>query len=459
MYKNKIRLIGIIAIAKNKVIGNNNALPWSLPNDLKLFRKITFGHVVVMGRKTFESIGRLLPGRQNIILSRDKDYKVDGAIVINEPYDLYKLELQSNKVFVIGGKSVYDSFFSHISEWFISRLHHEYEGDMYFDYDFDKWADKQELIHCDEDFTTTHYVKDSQYFDFELYTHSLNSREEMMVHHKDFTKIQNFPDLIKEEIIRGQSYSIHVNLYKNGDILFKAVPYHELDRSELVLIHEKRFYDIVRPKQIMGYNDDEVLNAYNNIVQYVRNLFTVVHNDLEVLTVDKRLADCVWDFMLKQVNTLPKSFAWCYKSHGAEDYVNYRERLYFAEEVLSGDADLPRPEHFQDDALYESFVKIWEEMIVDTIYNIAHKFISDKNLWGEYNLSKKKYVNLNTIKQMNKRYLFGVWNICNFILGALTYRTVGANDNWKKQFEKHQIIEKVIAKLFDTYHSNKVEQC
>lgn len=454
----KIVLAGIIAIAKNAVIGNNNSIPWSLPNDLRLFRKITMGHSIVMGRKTFESIGRLLPGRQNIILSRDKDYKVDGAIVINDPNDLYKLNLPTNRVFVIGGKGVYSTYFNQISEWYVSRLHHEYHGDTYFDYDFDKWSDKQELIHCDDDFTMSHYMKDGQYFDFELYTHSLSFNEETMVRYKDYTKIKNFPGLVKEEVIQGQSYSIHVNLYENGDILFKAVPYHNLNRDKLALIHEQRFYEIIRPKKIMGYSNDEIMTVYNNIVQYARNLFMVVHDDLETLTIDKRLADCMWEFMLKQVNTLPKSFAWCYKSHGAEEYVNYRDRLYFINKCLEENVDLPTPAHFQNIDLYESFMKIWEEMIIDTIYDIGHKFISDKNLWDEYNISKKNYQSLSAIKRMTNGYLFNVWNLCSFILAALTYRTVGANDNWKTQFEKRQIIERVIAKLFASCHSAKLEQ-
>lgn len=447
----KIYLAGIIAIAKNGVIGNDNKIPWSLPNDLKLFRKITMGHPVIMGRKTFESIGKLLPGRQNIILSRDTDYKVDGAIVINNPSDLYKINLQSNKVFVIGGLGVYSTYFNQISEWFVSRLHHEYIGDTYFDYDFDKWSDKQELIHCDDDFTTTRYIKDSKYFDFELYTHSLTPEQEQMVRYKDYTKIKNFPGLVKEEIIQGQSYSIHVNLYENGDILFKAVPYHNLDRSALALIHEKRFYDVVRPKKIMGYSDEEVTEAYNNIVQYARNLFVVTHNDLEPLTVDKRLADCMWEFMLKQVNTLPKSFAWVYKSYGAEDYINYYERMFFAEECLSGNVDLLRPDQFQDIDLYNSFVQCWEENIVERIYNIARTYLTDNHLWAKYNLTKKTYQNLNTIKRMGKRHLFDVWNLCSFILAALTYKTNGDYRNWERYFEEKQIIERVIAKLFVLY--------
>lgn len=98
----------IAAVGKNNAIGRNNQLIWNLPNDLKHFQKITSGHTVIMGDRTYESIGRLLPNRKNIIVSLDKNYKVEGAEVRNDLEEVLREYKNSDEeVFVIGGGMIY----------------------------------------------------------------------------------------------------------------------------------------------------------------------------------------------------------------------------------------------------------------------------------------------------------------------------------------------------------------
>ena len=98
----------IVAVGKNRAIGKNNKLLWYIPNDLKHFKKITSGHTVIMGDKTYESIGMLLPNRKNIVLSLDKNYKVEGAEVRNSLEDvLNEYKDNEEEIFVIGGGIIY----------------------------------------------------------------------------------------------------------------------------------------------------------------------------------------------------------------------------------------------------------------------------------------------------------------------------------------------------------------
>lgn len=114
---------GIVAMSKNFIIGVNGKLPWKLPNDLGFFRDMTMGHFVVMGRKTFESIGKPLPGRETIILTRDTSYQVDGATVINDHKDVISyhcLHGQGRYLWVAGGAEIYKLFAPYIKDWYIT---------------------------------------------------------------------------------------------------------------------------------------------------------------------------------------------------------------------------------------------------------------------------------------------------------------------------------------------------
>lgn len=123
----------IVAMAENNAIGKDNKLLWHLPNDLKFFKNTTMGCPIIMGRKTYESIGRLLPGRQNIIVSRDKNYRVDGAIVCDSLKKSID-SLQTDKVFVIGGGQIYKQAIDAglINNIYITKVHIEIDGDTFF---------------------------------------------------------------------------------------------------------------------------------------------------------------------------------------------------------------------------------------------------------------------------------------------------------------------------------------
>ena len=94
-------------MAKNRVIGANNQIPWHLPDDLKMFKRLTMGHHIVMGRKTYESIGRLLPGRTTVIVTRQRDYAVPGAIIAHSLHDALNAAARDDEIFVIGGAELF----------------------------------------------------------------------------------------------------------------------------------------------------------------------------------------------------------------------------------------------------------------------------------------------------------------------------------------------------------------
>lgn len=125
-------LAAIVATDLNNGIGLNNKLLWHLPADLRFFKSITMGNPIIMGRKTYESIGRLLPGRKNIIITRNTDYKVDGAEVY---YDLQEAIYDcknDDKVFVIGGAEIYEQCMEHFDELFRTVVKSKFEADTYF---------------------------------------------------------------------------------------------------------------------------------------------------------------------------------------------------------------------------------------------------------------------------------------------------------------------------------------
>ncbi len=126
----KLILTAIAAVDMNGCIGNNNALPWKLKSDMDRFKEVTMGSVVIMGRKTFESIGRLLPGRQTIIVSRNPDYRVPGAMVISSPEELISQFV--GRAFVIGGAEIYNLFMPYVAELDITQVMTTVKGDAFF---------------------------------------------------------------------------------------------------------------------------------------------------------------------------------------------------------------------------------------------------------------------------------------------------------------------------------------
>ena len=122
----------IVAVAKNGVIGVNNTLPWHIPEDLKRFRALTTGHHIIMGRKTYDSLGRLLPGRTTVIVTRNPDYQVEGAIVVHSLEEAVHACGNDNEAFLIGGAELYQEGFKRANKLYLTEIDAEYQGDAYF---------------------------------------------------------------------------------------------------------------------------------------------------------------------------------------------------------------------------------------------------------------------------------------------------------------------------------------
>ena len=122
----------IVAVARNRVIGLNNTLPWHLPEDLKRFRALTMGHHIIMGRKTYESLGRLLPGRTTVIVSRSKDYAVPGALVADSLETALALCGDDPEVFVIGGAQLYLAAMHGADRLYLTEIEQDFAGDTFF---------------------------------------------------------------------------------------------------------------------------------------------------------------------------------------------------------------------------------------------------------------------------------------------------------------------------------------
>jgi dihydrofolate reductase len=126
------RVALIAAVARNGVIGAGNRLPWHLPEDLKRFRALTTGHTVVMGRKTWESIGKPLPNRQNIVVSRQPDLRIDGAAVARSLDEALSMARMPDPVFVIGGEALYRSALPGAAVLHLTEIERDFDGDARF---------------------------------------------------------------------------------------------------------------------------------------------------------------------------------------------------------------------------------------------------------------------------------------------------------------------------------------
>ncbi|MRX70903.1 dihydrofolate reductase [Bacillus lacus] len=124
----------LFAMDQNRLIGKNNDLPWRLPADLAYFKKVTMGHKIIMGRKTFDSIGKPLPGRENFILTRDTSYHQDGCSILHSTEELLQLnkECGAEELFVIGGTEIFKEVLPHSSKMYVTRIEESFEGDKYF---------------------------------------------------------------------------------------------------------------------------------------------------------------------------------------------------------------------------------------------------------------------------------------------------------------------------------------
>lgn len=130
----------IVAMANDNVIGKDGKMPWHLPNDLKYFKRVTTGYPVLMGRKTYESIGKPLANRRNIVLTRDKSFHADGIEVIHSLKEVEPLMKDSEEFFVIGGATLYEQLLPLADRLYVTKIHAQFEGDTYFpQIDEDEW--------------------------------------------------------------------------------------------------------------------------------------------------------------------------------------------------------------------------------------------------------------------------------------------------------------------------------
>lgn len=128
-----MRISLIAAVSENNVIGDHGRIPWDLPEDLQHFRTITLGKPIIMGRKTYESIGHPLPKRQNIVITRQKDFIAEGCEVVGSLEDALQVAgKDSEEVFVIGGGEIYREAFPKADRVYLTRVHATIEGDAYF---------------------------------------------------------------------------------------------------------------------------------------------------------------------------------------------------------------------------------------------------------------------------------------------------------------------------------------
>ena len=130
----------ICAMDKNRLIGNNNGLPWHLPADLALFKKNTLGKPIIMGRKTFDSIGYPLPGRQNIVITKNPDWRAKGCDTANSVDQALELVKNADEAMLIGGSSLYQQTIEIADMLYLTLINHAYYGDTWFpEFDFDRW--------------------------------------------------------------------------------------------------------------------------------------------------------------------------------------------------------------------------------------------------------------------------------------------------------------------------------
>lgn len=151
-----MRIYAIVAMSQNRVIGQHNQLPWHLPADLRHFKQLTMGKPILMGRKTFESIGKALPGRCNVVLTHDTYFKAPGCLVVNALDTALTAVNYSEEVFVIGGAVLLKQLLPKITRIYLTQIHHDFVGDAYFpELDMSEWIETERTDYAAD--TENHY--------------------------------------------------------------------------------------------------------------------------------------------------------------------------------------------------------------------------------------------------------------------------------------------------------------
>ena len=144
----------IVAMAENRVIGRNNQLPWHLPADLKHFKTITTGHSILMGRKTYESIGKPLPNRRNYVITRNRQFQASGCIVVSslEAALQQSADNKADELFIIGGTQVYQQAMPFVQRLYLTIVHDVFEGDAFFPaLEESKWEERERERHVSDE--------------------------------------------------------------------------------------------------------------------------------------------------------------------------------------------------------------------------------------------------------------------------------------------------------------------
>lgn len=130
----------VVALTENNVIGNGNALPWRMSDDLKRVKALTMGHHLIMGRKTYESIGRPLPGRTTVIITRQTDFKAEGCTVVSSLKEAIEVSKQDTEAFIFGGGEIFQQALPLADRLYVTRIHTVISGDTHFpDIDPSTW--------------------------------------------------------------------------------------------------------------------------------------------------------------------------------------------------------------------------------------------------------------------------------------------------------------------------------
>ena len=162
-----MQIILIAAFTDNRVLGKDNRLIWHLPEDLKNFKRLTSGHPVIMGRKTFESLGKPLPNRTNIVITRNADFQSDGCVVVNSLKNALQKaeEIGAEKTFVIGGGEIYAQALPIADLMYLTHVHTTLEGDTFFpEFSTEDWVETERKS----------FEKDEKHaYDFDVVTYGL----------------------------------------------------------------------------------------------------------------------------------------------------------------------------------------------------------------------------------------------------------------------------------------------
>lgn len=146
------RLAFVVAMDANRLIGRDNALPWRLPDDMRWFRDVTMGKPCIMGRKTYDSLParfRPLPGRQNIVVTRNRDYRAPGALVVHSVEDAIEAAGAAEEVIIVGGAELFRSLMPIVDRLYLTQVHGAAEGDVYFpEFDAAQWREVYRAAHA-----------------------------------------------------------------------------------------------------------------------------------------------------------------------------------------------------------------------------------------------------------------------------------------------------------------------